>query len=520
MDPQDPPGTARPAGGDARAATLFDLLPVGAYRTSPQGELLRANAALVRMAGFASEAEMLACFRDVSTGWYADPRRHDEFTAAIDRDGQVVGFVSEVTNRLGGGPVWVSENAHAVRDAQGRLLYYEGTIEDVTKRVKAEVALQRSEAHLRMITQNLPVSVYRLKVGTDGRRRYTFVSEGARTVFGVEPEAVMADPFLLETLRHPDDAPRVAEAIARASSADEVLTLEFRIRTPAGVDKWVQVMSRPMAAADGERVRIGVAIDITAQKQAMEWRLERDRAEAADRAKTALLSRVSHELRTPLNAVLGFGQLLEADAALAPPHRAWVGHILDSGRHLLSLVDDVLDLSSAHAGRISLSCTAVDLREALVESWTMLSVAGLDGGLSYDDRGVPAAPLWVQADARRLRQVLSNLLSNAVKYNRPGGRVTVRALRQAAVEGDAVQGEVLALQVADTGAGMTAEQMARLFNPFERLGAQHGSVRGTGLGLALSKQLVEAMGGSLTAESAPGRGTVFTVRLRAAAALG
>lgn len=513
MDHQDPPGTPRPAAGDPRASTLFDLLPVGAYRTSPQGRLLRANAALVRMAGFASEAQMLAHFRDIATDWYADPRRRAEFMAAIERDGQVVGFVSEVTGNRAGQPAWVSENAHAVRDDQGTLMYYEGTLEDVTKRVKAEVALQRSEAHLRMITQNLPVSVYRVKVDADGRRRYTFVSEGVRAVFGVEPEAVLADAYLLETLRHPEDAPRVAEAIGRSARADEALTLEYRIRTPAGEDKWVQVMSRPMAAPAGERVRIGVAIDITGQKQALEWRLERDRAEAADRAKTQLLSRVSHELRTPLNAVLGFGQLLEADAALAPQHRAWVRHILDSGHHLLSLVDDVLDLSSAQAGRISLSCTVVDLREALTESWTMLSVASQAGAPTYDDSGVPAAPLWVQGDARRLRQVLSNLLSNAVKYNRPGGRVTVRA--QPTAEGDQLE-----LQVADTGAGMTAEQMARLFNPFERLGAQHGAVRGTGLGLALSKQLVEAMGGTLVAESTPGQGTVFALRLRGAGAPG
>ncbi len=646
-----PPPAAAATGGRGDTSTLFDLLPVGAYRSTPEGTMLRANAALVRFNGYSTEFELLAACRDIAGEWYVDPQQRQRFAERLERDGQVTGFVSEVYRHRTRERVWVSENAHMVRDADGRVLYYEGTIEEITDRVRAQAALQRSEAHLRLITQHLPGLVYRVRTTPSGRRVFEFVSEGARALFGLEPQALMADASLIEAYRHPDDRARIAEAIASSVRESRPLTIEFRIVVPGpggpGGDepqiKWLQVTSVPVASDDAGTVRIGVMIDITqsrhaeaalreseqrwklaleatgdgvwdwdiesgaevfsprfvemygytaaevanrldffderthpddvaqmqrdrqahfdgltptyvnehrilckdgswkwvltrgllirrtpdgrparmigthtditAQKQAEALRAERDRAESADRAKTQLLSRVSHELRTPLNAVLGFGQLLESDPGLAERHRAWTRQILASGQHLLELVDDVLDLSSAQAGQLNLSLAAVELRQAVADCWTMLAVAPAaprPAGLRYIDMGLGGAPLWVQADARRLKQVLSNLLSNAVKYNRPGGEVRVRC----EPDGD---GSVL-LQVEDTGSGMSAEQLARLFNPFERLGAQHGNVQGSGLGLALSKQLVEAMGGRIEVHSTPGVGSRFTVRLNAAPA--
>jgi signal transduction histidine kinase len=298
----------------------------------------------------------------------------------------------------------------------------------------------------------------------------------------------MADGDVLDAYRHPDDRARVAEAVARSVAAVGVLNIEFRIVLDSGEQKWVHLQSRPMPADGPGQERVGVLIDITAQKRAAEWRQARDRAETADRAKTQLLSRVSHELRTPLNAVLGFGQLLVTDATLDPRHRAWVQQIVASGQHLLALVEDVLDVSSAQAGQLSLACAAVDLRQVLAETWSALEVSSSPGDLHFDGDGMLGPPLWVQADARRLKQVANNLLSNAIQYNRPGGRVSVRMQVISTPQGVRVE-----LRVADTGIGMTAAQVARLFKPFERVGTQHIGVQGSGLGLALSKQLVEAL---------------------------
>jgi signal transduction histidine kinase len=219
-------------------------------------------------------------------------------------------------------------------------------------------------------------------------------------------------------------------------------------------------------------------------------------------------------LRTPLNAVLGFGQLLDSEPDLAARHRNWIRQILASGQHLLELVDDVLDLSSAQAGQLNLSPTAVSLQQAITEAWGMLDIARAGAvagpsrppGLRFTDETAAAPALWVHADQRRLKQVLSNLLSNAIKYNRAGGEVRVSAAAQ--------EDGMVVLQVADTGRGMTPEQLQRLFQPFERLGAQHTSVQGTGLGLALCKQLVEAMGGRIEPRSEAGVGSTFVVRLQ------
>ena len=508
---------ANPSSGrdSGTSSTLFDLLPVGAYRSTPQGRMLRANAALVRFNGYGSEQELLERCTDVAREWYVDPNQRARFVELLERDGQLTGFVSEVVRHRTRERVWVTENAHVVRDAQGEVLYYEGTIEEITDRVRAQAALQRSEAHLRLITNQLPGMVFRVRYTPQGQRVFDFVSEGSRSLFGLEPQQLMQDSTLLEALRHPEDRERVAEAIRGSVREAQPLTIEFRILLPEPGGphlKWLQVTSAPVGSQEAGSVRIGVMIDITAQRQAAELRAERDRAASADQAKTQLLSRVSHELRTPLNAVLGFGQLLDSDADLAPRHRSWIRQILASGQHLLELVDDVLDLSSAQAGQLNLSLTAVALQPVIAEAWAMLDIArtgapARPAGRRFVDDTAAAPPLWVHADPRRLKQVLSNLFSNAIKYNRAGGEVRVSA--QVLPEG------FVELRVADTGRGMTADQLLRLFQPFERLGAQHTNVQGTGLGLALCKQLAEAMGGRIDARSQPGVGSVFAVRLQA-----
>lgn len=306
-----------------------------------------------------------------------------------------------------------------------------------------------------------------------------------------------------DRLIHPDDAARVGLAIARSVHAQQPLAVEFRVCLEGGQQKWVQVSSQPAPPVEGEMVRIGVMMDITGRKEAEALRVERDRAEGADRAKTELLSRVSHELRTPLNAVLGFAQLLEVDPTLGARHRAWTEQILASGRHLLELVDEVLDLSAAQSGRLDIQLRPVSLPAVVAESWAMLAVAAERAGLAYVETGTEV-PIWVLADGRRLKQVVSNLLSNAVKYNRAHGRIEL----QLGTDGEGVE-----LSIRDSGAGLTPDQVARLFRPFERLGAQHSAVPGTGLGLALTRQLVESMGGRIHAESTPGVGTTFRLWL-------
>lgn len=503
LSPLALPALAMACAGGAPVSTLFDLLSVGAFRSTVHGRLLRANPALVRFHGAASEAELLAGAGGEVEGFYVEPRRREWLMQRLARDGQVTGFVSEVFRGRKRERVWVTENVHVVHDAQGQVLYLEGTLEEITDRVRQQAELARSEQTLRLVTDHVPGAVFRLHFGADGQRRIDYCSGGVRELLGCTPEQMVADPTAFERLIHPEDAARVGQAIARSVHAQQPLAVELRVCLDGGQQKWVQVSSQPAPSVEGEMVRIGVMMDITGRKEAEALRIERDRAEGADRAKTELLSRVSHELRTPLNAVLGFAQLLEVDPTLGARQRTWTEQILASGRHLLELVDEVLDLSAAQSGRLDMQLRPVSLPAVVAESWAMLAVAAERAGLAYVETGTEVST-WVLADGRRLKQVVSNLLSNAVKYNRAHGRIELH-LRP---EGDGVE-----LSISDSGAGLTTDQVARLFRPFERLGAQHSAVPGTGLGLALTRQLVESMGGRIHAESTPGVGTTFRLWL-------
>ena len=232
-----------------------------------------------------------------------------------------------------------------------------------------------------------------------------------------------------------------------------------------------------------------------------ELQVARDEAIAATQAKDEFLSRISHELRTPLTAVLGFGQLLQLEQ-LGEENADSVNHIVAAGEHLHDLINDILDISRIEAGEISMSLEAIVLAEVVEESLSLLRPLAASRRvnlLSSDIGGV------VQADRQRLKQVLLNLVSNAIKYNREEGTVTISS-------GGATP-TTLVCTVADTGVGIAAQDMDRLFQPFDRLGAETMGVEGTGVGLSLSKALTEAMHGSLTAESVQGEGSAFHVTL-------
>ncbi|MET0518094.1 MAG: ATP-binding protein [Burkholderiaceae bacterium] len=226
-------------------------------------------------------------------------------------------------------------------------------------------------------------------------------------------------------------------------------------------------------------------------------------AEAANRAKSAFLSQMSHELRTPLNAVLGFAQLLRDNfGGLGEQQRGWVLHIEKSGWHLLRLVEDVLDISSIEAGVLKVVKEPVDVQLAVEDCRDMVARAAQERQVSLDISAATGLGSIV-SDGRRLRQVLSNLLSNAVKYNRPGGSVTARLSLE--------QGR-LRIEVADTGVGLSGDQQAQLFQPFNRLGRERDNrVQGTGLGLVVVKQMIDAMHGQIRIDSQPDRGTTIIV---------
>ena len=308
---------------------------------------------------------------------------------------------------------------------------------------------------------------------------------------------------------HPDDQPAVMHSIEAALRSDRPVDFAARYRRSDGT--WRDMLTRRSVERDaaGQPIAfVGVSLDVSEARQAERARHLAALAERELEAKSQFLSRMSHELRTPLNAVLGFTQLLQIEAE-QEGKTAWIaqlGHVRAAGDHLLALVNDVLDLSGLESGELRLALQPVDLGALIGQSVTLVSSLAERHGVTID---FEPDKVFAMGDATRLRQVLINLLSNAVKYNRRGGRVVVKAGRQV--------DDKVKLSVGDTGCGLTRAELALLFEPFTRFGADRVGIEGTGIGLTIVKALVRGMGGSIAVASKPGEGTVFEVVLPAPA---
>ena len=361
-----------------------------------------------------------------------------------------------------------------------------------------QAALRESEQRLQGILDHSPAIIY-LK---DLEGRFILVNRQFERSFGMDGAATLGKAA------REVYPPRLAE-IYEANDQQALASGAIHVEEPAVLNGDVHVLATakfPLIGTDGTPYALcGIASDITLRKQADdEIKTARLEAERANRAKSEFLSRMSHDLRTPLNAVLGFAQLLGADG-LTGEQSECVRQILHGGQHLLDLINEVLDIARIEAGHLSLSPEPVAVREIVRRAMALVSplAAQRNITLAFDDAA--AGSCSVVADRQRLTEILLNLLSNAVKYNRPGGRVTVAFERSAPTR--------FRIKVTDTGAGIPRQKLQMLFTPFERLGAEATAVEGTGLGLALSRGLAEAMGGSLGVVSEVDRGSTFWVEL-------
>lgn len=249
-------------------STLFNFLPIGAYRSSPDGRQIRANLALVQLNGYASEAEQLEQVHDIGREWYVDPQRRADFQRLLERDGFVRGFVSEIWRHKTRERIWISENAHAVRDAAGQLLYYEGTVEDITAQMQAHENLRVSEERLRLLTEQIPGVVFVMHVDRQAHRTFRFISAGVQELYGISAEAVMRDPDLLTRHRHPEDASMMEADIQASSQRPLNIHGEYRIVMPDGSVKWVHRRSKTVSEDETGFLRVGVLLDVTDRKNA------------------------------------------------------------------------------------------------------------------------------------------------------------------------------------------------------------------------------------------------------------
>jgi PAS domain S-box-containing protein len=392
---------------ESKYREIFENATEGIFQTTPDGQYISANRSLARIYRYESTSQLVRDLSNIAGQLYVDPLRRRQFVTAVQGDGSVSDFVSQVF-RKDGTIIWISENARAVRGERSEILYYEGSVVDVTQRKEAESMLRR----------------------------------------------------------HRDE-------------------LEARVH------------ERTLALA---RANTSLQAEICERRRAEEL------ADAANRAKTIFLARMSHEIRTPMNAILGYAQVLYRDPTLCDAHHQAMRTVISSGRHLLSLIDDILEISKIEAGHVDVRCNDFDLAGLLHDVAGMFRQRCEQKRLALLLEGAGACREAVRGDDRKLRQVLINLLANAVKFTDEGS-LSLRVRR--------AEDDRYLFEVSDSGVGIAPEALAMIFEPFNQGPSDHQR-GGAGLGLAIARQHIELMGGELHVESrcnGPMRGSIFSFKL-------
>jgi len=474
---------------EQRYRTLFANVPVGLYRTTADGQIVDANPAQVQMLAY---PDVEALCKVNASELYVDPEDRERWKTLMERDGVVRDFEAQFA-RSDGKVIWVNDTARAVRDDAGTVQYFEGSIEDITQRKAAELELKRYQEHLEELVQQrtaelqeseqryrtlfdrVPVGLYRST--PDGT--VIEANEAALSMLGItsldSAPSSPAESFYLD--------PRTRERWkALMDEHGVVRDFECQMRRADGTLLWAKDSARAVTDKQGRPLYYeGSLEDISERKRAEEdMRQARAAAEAASQAKSRFLANMSHELRTPLNSIVGFTQLVRRRAA-----------------------DILLNLSKIEAGRTDLELTEFELNPLVAESLATIQPLVKSNRVDLVKDIPPDLP-GCFTDRDKLRQILLNLLGNAAKFTEQGA-ITIRARHQ---------NGIMLLSVSDTGIGIPAEDLDLIFEAFHQVDASstrsHG---GTGLGLTISRQLAQLLGGDITVESEPGRGSTFTVAL-------
>ncbi len=408
----------------------------------------------------------------------------------------------------------IYERAHSMADKSGKVVKVVGTAQDITERVEAEERFS-------FAVEGAGDGIWNLDMRTGEME----VSPLFLSMLGYGEDELPNDISTWMNFTHPDDIERARDHMRKYLSGNaDKYSIDIRLLCKDGSYKWVHSRGTAMNRTKGGRAlhMAGIQSDISErvalQEREEEARLAlieaRDEAENANRAKSQFLSSMSHELRTPMNAIMGFSQLLkmENDPPLSESQSENVEEITKAGKHLLGLINEVLDLSRIESGRIDLSIEPVSLSEVIIESLQLVAPLAanrnIDISITQDGDLLPVEDFsscgeTIKADRVRLKQALLNLLSNGVKYNHNNGKLIIGC--------DFAKDDVTRITITDTGLGIDAEAQKLLFKSFNRLGQENSDIEGTGIGLVITKSLIELMGGAIGFDSVKGKGSTFWI---------
>ena len=434
-----------------------------------------------------------------------------EFAIEAARQHLRSGIPLDVSYRIktkAGDYIWTQVRADSQRDANGHATIMSGVNFDITEIKKVEAALRESEARQVRIIQASSDGIWEWYADRGG---FHF-SHRCWELLGYDDldDVLTEGEDRLKIWRkhiYPQDLSKFDDALVEHMAGRAPFDVEYRLINTDGEIRWIRGRGRAVFNDKGQPIMMsGSNMDITEVKRAEERVIQaKEQAEKANRAKSEFLSSMSHELRTPLNAILGYTQLFEYDGNLKTQQIDNVREIRKAGEHLLQLINDVLDLAKIESGNMTVSLEPVLVSRLITECFTLVQPQADAKGIRLSSSLAEFSNSYVIADHVRFKQALLNLLSNAVKYNFVGGEVEVKLVAQ--------PGQQLRISVRDTGRGIPLQRQSEVFQPFNRLTAEHTNIEGSGVGLVITKQLVEMMQGHLDFTSAEGMGTTFWIDL-------
>ncbi|MDH5387574.1 MAG: response regulator [Gammaproteobacteria bacterium] len=472
--------------------------------TDITGKIISVNDRFCMVSGYSREEMLGQNHRILKSGFHTQSF-YDDLWQSISKGEIWRGTICNL--KKNGNEYWVESTIVPFLDDKGKPYKYVSARTDITESRASRERLERGQLYAGIGTWDWDV-----------RTNDVYWSDKVKQLYGYSSEVspVTYEHFI--NIVHPEDKSAVENAINACLEKGIKYDIEHRVVWPDNSVHWMLERGDVLRNEDGEPLHfLGVVQDITQQKSAELGLIEaRKDAEEANRAKSQFLSSMSHELRTPMNAILGFSQLLimDTEQPLNESQKDSLVEVYKAGKHLLELINDVLDLARIEAGRIDLSIevivTAEVISEALQLITPLVQKRGIEISLVQDGAEIKIEQLLsmvnaVRADRVRLKQVLLNLLSNAVKYNRKNGKIII-----ACNLGD---NNVTRISITDTGIGIDPKQQSRLFKAFERLGAEQTEIEGSGIGLMITKNIIELMGGTIGMSSQPDVGSTFWIEL-------